>query len=281
MKENEKNININDLVVVKQLPEIFSQLDVASKIITNMTKDIDLVECTEENKQEVKKNVQMLRAMKTEFENKRKEIKKEINKPYEEFEDYYNKKIKGLLDNSINTLDIKVKDIETTQINEKRDELQEFLDQYREFYHIENILTSIDQVPIKINLTNSLKSLKEAIIKFCEKISNDLECICSEEFKEDILLEYQKNGFDYVNARLAIINRNKEKEALKKKLEQVEEVVKEEEKIEEKVEEIIKPVEVVEEEELEITFTVKATRTKLRELKEFMKDKEIEYNDKS
>lgn len=277
MKENEKNININDLVVVKQLPEIFSQLDVASKIITNMTKDIDLVECTEENKQEVKKNVQMLRAMKTGFENKRKEIKKEINKPYEEFEDYYNKKIKGLLDNSINTLDIKVKDIEATQINEKRDELQEFLDQYREFYHIENILTSIDQVPIKINLTNSLKSLKEAIIKFCEKISNDLECICSEGFKEDILLEYEKNGFDYVNARLAIINRNKEKEALKKKLEQVEEVVKEEEKIEEKVEEIIKPVEVVEEEELEITFTVKATRTKLRELKEFMKDKEIEY----
>lgn len=277
MKENEKNININDLVVVKQLPEIFSQLDVASKIITNMTKDIDLVECTEENKQEVKKNVQMLRAMKTGFENKRKEIKKEINKPYEEFEDYYNKKIKGLLDNSINTLDIKVKDIEATQINEKRYELQEFLDQYREFYHIENILTSIDQVPIKINLTNSLKSLKEAIIKFCEKISNDLECICSEEFKEEILLEYQKNGFDYVNARLAIINRNKEKEALKKKLEQVEKVVKEEEKIEEKVEEIIKPVEVVEEEELEITFTVKATRTKLRELKEFMKDKEIEY----
>lgn len=277
MKENENNININDLVVVKQLPEIFSQLDVASKIITNMTKDIDLIECTEENKQEVKKNVQMLRAMKTGFENKRKEIKKEINKPYEEFEDYYNKKIKGLLDNSINTLDIKVKDIEATQINEKRDELQEFLDQYREFYHIENILTSIDQVPIKINLTNSLKSLKEAIIKFCEKISNDLECICSEEFKEDILLEYQKNGFDYVNARLAIINRNKEKEALKKKLEQVEEVVKEEEKIEEKVEEIIKPVEVVEEEELEITFTVKATRTKLRELKEFMKEKEIEY----
>ncbi len=277
MKENENNININDLVVVKQLPEIFSQLDVASKIITNMTKDIDLIECTEENKQEVKKNVQMLRAMKTGFENKRKEIKKEINKPYEEFEDYYNKKIKGLLDNSINTLDIKVKDIEATQINEKRDELQEFLDQYREFYHIENILTSIDQVPIKINLTNSLKSLKEAIIKFCEKISNDLECICSEEFREDILLEYQKNGFDYVNARLAIINRNKEKEALKKKLEQVEEVVKEEEKIEEKVEEIIKPVEVVEEEELEITFTVKATRTKLRELKEFMKEKEIEY----
>lgn len=277
MKENENNININDLVVVKQLPEIFSQLDVASKIITNMTKDIDLIECTEENKQEVKKNVQMLRAMKTGFENKRKEIKKEINKPYEEFEDYYNKKIKGLLDNSINTLDIKVKDIEATQINEKRDELQEFLDQYREFYHIENILTSIDQVPIKINLTNSLKSLKEAIIKFCEKISNDLECICSEGFKEDILLEYEKNGFDYVNARLAIINRNKEKEALKKKLDQVEEVVKEEEKIEEKVEEIIKPVEVVEEEELEITFTVKATRTKLRELKEFMKDKEIEY----
>lgn len=277
MKENENNININDLVVVKQLPEIFSQLDVASKIITNMTKDIDLVECTEENKQEVKKNVQMLRAMKTQFENKRKEIKKEINKPYEEFEDYYNKKIKGLLDNSIDTLDTKVKDIEMEQIQEKRNNLIEFLDQYREFYHIEEIITNIDQVPIKINLTNSLKSLKEAIIKFCEKISNDLECICSEEFKEDILLEYQKNGFDYVNARLAIINRNKEKEALKKKLEQVEEVVKEEEKIEEKVEEIIKPVEVVEEEELEITFTVKATRTKLRELKEFMKDKEIEY----
>ena len=273
----EENININDLVVVKQLPEIFSQLDKASEIITNITKDLDLVECTEENKQEVKKNVQKLRAMKTQFEDRRKEIKKEINRPYEEFEDYYNKKIKGLLDNSIVTLDTKVKDIEMEQIKEKRDDLIEFLDQYREFYHIENILTSIDQVPIKINLTNSLKSLKEAIIKFCEKISNDLECICSEEFKEDILLEYEKNGFDYSNARLTIINRNKQKEALKKKIEQVEEVVKEEEKVIEQVEEIIKPIEVVDEEELEITFTVKATRTKLRELKEFMKEKEIEY----
>ena len=83
-----EDFNINDLVVVKQLPEIFSQLDVASEIITNMTKDIDLVECTEENKQEVKKNVQKLRAITTSFENKRKEIKKEINKHYEEFEDY-------------------------------------------------------------------------------------------------------------------------------------------------------------------------------------------------
>lgn len=277
MKENENNININDLVVVKQLPEIFSQLDVASKIITNLTKDIDLVECTEENKQEVKKNVQKLRAMKTQFENKRKEIKKEINKPYEEFEDYYNKKIKGLLDNSIDTLDTKVKDIEMEQIQEKKNNLIEFLDQYREFYHIEEIITNIDQVPIKINLTNTEKSLKEVILKFCKKINDDMLCIASEEFKEDILLEYKKNGFDYVNARLTIVNRNKEKEALKKKLEQVEEVVKEEEKVVEKVEEIIKPVEVVEEEELEITFTVKATRTKLRELKEFMKEKEIEY----
>ena len=272
-----EDFNINDLVVVKQLPEIFSQLDVASEIITNMTKDIDLVECTEENKQEVKKNLQKLRAMKTSFENKRKEIKKEINKPYEEFEDYYNKKIKGLLDNSIDTLDTKVKDIEMEQIQEKRNNLIEFLDQYREFYHIEEIITNIDQVPIKINLTNTEKSLKEVILKFCKKINDDMMCIASEEFKEDILLEYKKNGFDYVNARLTIINRNKEKEALKKKLEQVEEVVKEEEKVVEKVEEIIKPVEVVEEEELEITFTVKATRTKLRELKEFMKEKEIEY----
>lgn len=272
-----EDFNINDLVVVKQLPEIFSQLDVASEIITNMTKDIDLVECTEENKQEVKKNVQKLRAMKTSFENKRKEIKKEINKPYEEFEDYYNKKIKVLLDNSIDTLDTKVKDIEMEQIQEKRNNLIEFLDQYREFYHIEEIITNIDQVPIKINLTNTEKSLKEVILKFCKKINDDMMCIASEEFKEDILLEYEKNGFDYVNARLTIINRNKEKEALKKKLEQVEEVVKEEEKVVEKVEEIIKPVEVVEEEELEITFTVKATRTKLRELKEFMKEKEIEY----
>lgn len=273
----EENININDLVVVKQLPEIFSQLDVASEIITSMTNGISSIECTEENKQAVKKNLQQLRAMKTQFENKRKEIKKEINRPYEEFENYYNQKIKVLLDNGIDTLDMKVKDIEVSQINEKRDELIEFLDQYREFYHIENIVTDIEQVPIKINLSNSLKSLKEEILKFCKKVNDDMMCIASEEFREDILLEYQNNGFDFVKARLTIINRNKEKEALKKKLEQVEQVVKEEEKVVEQVEEIIKPVEVVEEEELEITFTVKATRTKLRELKEFMKEKEIEY----
>lgn len=274
----EENLNINELVKITQMPEIYSQLDKIGELVEEKTKGLNEVECTEENKQEAKKYRTYLNSIKTQLENKRKEIKKQIMTPYDDFNTYYEEKVKTKLDEGIGVLDGKISEIEINQIEEKKNELIEFYNNYQEEYHLENIFDFTD-IPLKINLSNSVKSLKEEIVAFFEKISNDFQCISSEEFREEILIKYKNNGFDYANAKIKVIEKHKQIEELKKKNEEIDKQFKEEELVIQNVNSLVSaPIEVIEDEEiLEVTFTCKATKDKLLKLKEWLKENEIEY----
>ena len=201
----EQTLDVNEIVEIKQLPEIYQQLDKVNELIVEKTKNIDETlkelsklsdEEQEEKKQEIKKYRTYLNSMKSELENKRKEIKKAIQKPYDEFDNIYKDKALNVLDEGINKLSSVIGDIEQKQLQKKYDELTLFFNEYQTFYHIENLVSFAD-LHIKINLSTSLESLKKQIIEFCEKISNDMIAISSEEFSNEILFEYKENGFDY------------------------------------------------------------------------------------
>ena len=284
----EGNFDINNLVVIKQLPEIYEQLDKVNEFVLDKTKDIDekLNEISmlsekeqEEKKSEIKKYRTFLNSLKDNLETKRKEVKSAINKPYEVFEKVYKEKTVTILNEGISKLSSTITEIENRQLEEKRNELIEFLDEYIEFYNIGCIIDNIDQVPIKINLSNSLKSLKEEIIKFCEKVSDDLLCIEDEEesIKNEILYQYKQNGFDYANAVQTIKVRKKQQEELQRQMEKIQEQKEIEQDVIDVVNEVSTPKEIVEEEKVELTFTVRSTKSKLIELREFMKEKGIEY----
>lgn len=291
MKEekNIENININELVKVETLPKIYSQLDTINELIIEKTKNIDdtlndlsklSIQEQEKNKQDIKKYKTYLNSFKNQLEDKRKEIKKEINKPYDDFNSYYENKVKVLLDNAINKLNNKISEIENNQIANKTNELKIFFNNYKEFYHIESII-NFEDLPIKINLSNSLDSLKKDIKSFCEKISNDLVVISGYENKEEILLEYQNNSFDLSKALVNIQEKNKRLEELKKQTEQLQKQFKEEEKVIENINTLCSaPIEIEDEDEeeiFEVVFTCKSTKSKLLKLKQFLKDNEIEY----
>ena len=274
-----KEINVNELIKIEQLPKIYQQLDQINEIVLEKVKGLNEIQCTEENKQEAKNYKAYLNKIKTELENRRKEIKKQISEPYDKFNTYYEEKVKSVLDNGINQLTEKIDEIEKQQIDEKRQEVESFFEEYRTFYHLESIIESIDSVPIKINLSNSLKSLKEETQAFLIKISEEIKVINKEPTnREEILLEYKNNGFDYARAKLAVQQKQEELEKIKNASELAEQEFKQEQNVIQEVETLLaEPVEVEEEEILEIIFKVKTTRTKLKELKNYLIANEIDY----
>lgn len=288
MKEvniNEEKIDVNEIVKIEQMPKVFSQLEKIGEIIKKKTSDLDKLECTEANKQEVKSRRTEINNTLALLEAKKKEIKNKLLEPYNVFEAKYNEECKEKLQNASSILTEKINAIEIQQKLEKEQELREFADEYFNHYMIKDVV-KFEDIGLNITLSASIKSLKEQTKAFCERISNDLKLIDLEEYKDEIVIEYLKN-LDFAKSKMIVIERHRQLEEIKKReeelkaqQEQEQEVV---EKVEEVVEEIKPPVEIIDVEAQEVeeiftaTFTVKTTKAKLKALKNFMESEEIEY----
>lgn len=284
-KNTEEKIDVNEIVKIEQMPKVFSQLEKIGEIIKKKTSDLDKLECTEANKQEVKSRRTEINNTLALLEAKKKEIKNKLLEPYNVFEEKYNKECKEKLQNASSILTEKINSIEIQQKLEKEQELREFADEYFSHYMIKDVV-KFEDIGLNITLSASIKSLKEQTKAFCERISNDLKLIDLEEYKDEIVIEYLKN-LDFAKSKMLVIERHRQLEEIKKReeelkaqQEQEQEVV---EKVEEVVEEIKPPVEIIDVEAQEVeevftaTFTVKTTKAKLKALKNFMESEEIEY----
>lgn len=287
---NENELNVNEIVKVESLGVIKQQLDKVELYIDEKIKDIpeklekiknlSFVE-QEDEKNDIKKYQQYLSKIQKELEDKRKEIKEEINKPYKEFEEYYKNGVYLKLDNSIKQIKEVVNEIETLQKDEKECELREFANQHILANSIEKVV-SFEDIGLKITLSASMKSLKEQILEFINKVSNDVQLIAKEEYADEIYLEYIKNKGNYVQSKLNVIERHKQLEEMKKQQESKVEQEKQEEKIVEKVEEVVEevkpPVEIIENDELiTVSFTITDTKEKILKLRDYLKENEINY----
>ena len=284
-KNTEEKIDVNEIVKIEQMPKVFSQLEKIGEIIKKKTSDLDKLECTEANKQEVKSRRTEINNTLALLEAKKKEIKNKLLEPYNVFEEKYNKECKEKLQNASSILTEKINSIEIQQKLEKEQELREFADEYFNHYMIKDVV-KFEDIGLNITLSASIKSLKEQTKAFCERISNDLKLIDLEEYKDEIVIEYLKN-LDFAKSKMLVVERHRQLEEIKKReeelkaqQEQEQEVV---EKVEEVVEEIKPPVEIIDVEAQEVeevftaTFTVKTTKAKLKALKNFMESEGIEY----
>lgn len=280
---------LNEVIVVKQLPEITQKLQLISEEVDKEIEYALSLDCTEESKQEVKKARANLNKINKVLSEKRKEVKEAILKPYEEFNEIYEELVGNKLKVADSTLKMRVETIENEQLNSKRDNLIGFAVEYFKRYDIPAYVTFND-IRLNITLSASEKSLKEQIVNFCERINKDISLIRLEEFGAEIENEYSINGFDYTKAKLTVIERHKRIEELEKK-KQADQIIKEQqEKIIEEVnsaleEQVTAPVEIVEklnediefEERYECTFTVWATKEELKEIKTFLMKKGLKF----
>ncbi len=267
---------MQDLIIIKQLPQIESHLKELSTEIDKKVENAKGLICTEENVKTIKQVRADLNREFKEVEQQRKRVKEEVLAPYLQFEDIYKQYISDKYNSADNDLKEKIDSVEKELKSKKEQEIKEYFDEYKVANNIDFI--TFEQAKINITLTASMKSLKEQVKLFIDKIVDDLKLIETQEHKAEILVEY-KQSLRISNAITTVTNRFKAIEEEKKKQE---ELVAELSKSvimtkEEKTEILQAPIKENQEEILTLRFTVKATKTKLKQLKEFLINGGYEY----
>lgn len=272
---NQENIDINDIVRIETMPVVFEQLEKIGTLIDERTKDLDTLECTEENKQEVKKRRTEINNTLKVLEDKRKEIKTKLLEPYNVFEEKYENECKTKLQNASELLKGKIDIIESQQLLEKENELREFVNQHCE---ANKIHLDFERIGLNITLSASVKSLKEQALEFINKVVSELKLIDMEEYRDEILYEYNQT-LNFVDSKTKVVERHKQLELLKQQQEEKLEQEKQEEEIIGKVEEIIEvPKEIIEDTEvITVQFTITDTKEKILKLRDYLKENEIYY----
>lgn len=283
MQMNE--IDINSIVRIETMAVIKQQLDKVELFVDEKVKDIPKVlkelekmsdKQKEEKKQEIKKYRTYLNKIKSELEDKRKSIHDEIEKPYEEFNKYYSNGVKVKLQEGIDSLDNATRQIEDKQKKEKEKTLREFFQEYQTSNHLEGIV-DFENVGLNITISASEKSLKEQIKAFCEKVSNDIKAIQTDDNSEEVLLEYKNNGFDYAKAKTTLAERKRKLEEFKQTIAKSGEEIKQDEIVIQNIETMVSaPKEVVEEQKDWYEFSALMTESQAKDLKQWFKDRNIE-----
>ena len=274
-----------ELIIVKQLPQIEEHLKDLSTEIDRKVENAKSLVCTEESIKTIKQIRADLNKEFKELEAQRKNVKEQILAPYMQFEEVYKTYISEKYKSA--DMDLKQK-IDSTENELKAQKGQEIRDYFEEYKTANNIdFVNFEQANINVTLTASKKSLKEQVKKFIDEIVDDLKLIETQECKEEILVEY-KQTLNISRAIQDVANRHKlleeEKKRQEEKLKELEEVSKLananiSNEIPSTAQEILaKPtVEEKQEEILTLKFTVKGTRSKLKELKKFLEEGGYDY----
>lgn len=288
---------MQDLIVVKQLPQIEEHLKELSLDVDKKVENAKNLVCTEENVTTIKQIRASLNKEFKEVENQRKIVKEQILAPYMQFEEIYKMYISDKYKSADNDLKAKIDSTENELKNIKEQEIKDYFEEYKKANNIDFVTYS--QARINVTLSASRKSLKEQAKQFIDKIVDDLKLIDTQEHKTEILVEY-KQSLNVSQAITSVTNRFKAIEEEKKRQEELKRKQLEEaqrranesiraqteatrqalENFIPKTEETILQAPVIEEKQEEILtlrFTVKGTRTKLREVKQFLENGGYDY----
>lgn len=274
MEENKQ------LIVVEQLPVIKQYLEELKGEILEKVKTANALVCTEDTVKEVKKVRTDLTKQFKELEDQRKAVKNAVMTPYNEFEEIYKENVSDLFKEADATLKAKIDSVEDGIKEEKRKELSEYFEEYKNSLNIGFV--SFETMDLKVGLSDSMKSLKEKVSQYLDKINDDLMLIDTQEHKEEILVEYRNslnvaNAITIVNNKIKAIEEEKArqealsvaKEQEQQRIEQVEQVIVETTPVEEK-EQVSEPV-------YTMTFTVRGTKEQLKGVKNYLESEGLEY----
>lgn len=284
--------NINDVIVVEQLPVIKEQLKLIKERLQEKVNSALELECTESTV----KNIKIVRAdLNKNFElleQKRKDVKRKILEPYNSFEKVYKMYITDIFISADKKLKERIDETENRVKEIKRKEITEYFNEYCISKDIDFL--SFSKSNINITLSVSRKSLKVQAKNFIDRIADDISFIKTQENAAEIFIEYKTNlnlakSMNIVNERNKALSleqkhlkmlKNKDEEREQTETE-IEQTVKKGNEINEEVvltpPKVIKPNKTNEEKIYELNFTVRGTKEKLKLLKEFLDREDYSY----
>ena len=285
---------MQDLIVVKQLPQIEEHLKELSQDVDKKVENAKSLVCTEENVKTIKQIRADLNKEFKEVEAQRKIVKEQILAPYMQFEEIYKTYISDKYKSADSDLKAKVDLVESELKTKKEQEIKEYFEEYKNANKVDFI--EYGQAKINVTLSASMKSLKEQAKAFIDKIVDDLKLIETQEHKAEILVEY-KQSLNVSNAITTVTNRFKAIEEEKKRQEQLKQrqleeaqriaeqnIKMQEEETKRALDNFVVPevlqapvIEEKQEEILTLKFAVRGTRKKLKELKQFLESGGYDY----
>lgn len=288
---------MQELITIKQLPQIEEHLKELSIEIDKKVENAKSLVCTEENVKVIKQIRADLNKEFKEVEQQRKTVKEKILEPYMQFEGVYKTYISDKYKEADSELKNKVDTTEDELRARKEQEIRDYFEEYKQSLLIDFI--KFEDAKIRVGLSDSKTSLKKQAKDFIDRVNTDLATIMLQEHKEEILVEYKQNGYVLSTAISTVINRikaveetkRKQEELKQKQLEEAQRIADENIKIQTEAtkqaldnfrvteQEVLQAptVEEKQEEILTLKFTVKGTRTKLKALKEFLVNGGYEY----
>ena len=262
---------------IKSVGEIESNMKEVKGYVEELNNYYKNINFTEETMKEAKDEKAKVNKFKTQVADYRKNIVAEYNKPIKTFEETA-RETEKLLTETYNTINKQVSSYEDEQKRKKEQQIKDYFEEYKTANDIDFV--TYEQAKINVTLTASKKSLKEQAKSFIDKIKDDLQLIETQECKEEILVEYKQN-LNVSRSMQEVANRHKLLEEEKRKQEgkvvtivsnENHEITKESyEQLEEVFNKPLEqPEEVKQEEILTLKFTVRGSREKLKELKNFL-----------
>jgi hypothetical protein len=257
------------LAVVEQLPLIRQYFEeIHREIAEKTTRAIELV-VTEDNVKDIKKIRAELNKEYQDYEEKRKEIKRQILAPYEAFEKDYKEMVALSFQAADSSLKKKIDASENLIKDEKELELKEYFEELAEALQLSQFV-KFEQLNIKINMSDSMKKLMAQVDSKMKSIQNDIMLINLEPYKGDILVEYLID-FNFARAKMLVLKRKEMATRFQQEQERVETVMQEEkQRVEALEKEIIVPK--ITEELLTTSFKVQGTREQLIALREYINE---------
>jgi hypothetical protein len=200
---------MNEIITVEQLPIIRQSLAEISAEIKRQTAEALSMVCTEDTVKFVKAYRAELNGQKKELEDKRIAVKKEIMKPYDEFEKIYKEMITTPFADADGQLKVKIDEVENEIKRRKEEELRGyFADMLQDYPKIDFL--PFERLRLNITKTESVTSYKKQIDDTVYKISDDIDMIELQQDSAEIMVEYIQT----LNASQAIMTVNARKRAI-------------------------------------------------------------------
>lgn len=191
MEEKIMAVESSDLVVVKQLPIIEDRLDEAHAAVQARLAVVASLAVTEENYKEIKKVRADLNKEFSELETLRKKVKKAVEAPYVAFESGAYRRMAETYKAAIGQVDAEIKDVETGLKDQRRRELFDYFEQYRQSLGLDASIADPYRSGIKVGLTGTMKALKTQVREYLDRIDGDLKMIDTLDDRDEVLSEYR------------------------------------------------------------------------------------------
>ena len=260
-------------VEIKSIGDIEDNIQEVKQYAIDLANYYENITFTEDTLKEATSEKAEVNKFKDKVATLRKEIEKKWNEPLETFNKEA-KETEEILKNTYESINSQVLHYQNLRKEEKKEKNKAYFEEYAKSKNIDFL--TYEQAKINITLNSSDKKLNEEAKKFVDEIEDGIKLINSQEYADEMIIEFKKD-LNVARAITEVQQRHIALEQAKKEKEEKKEQELTDQAMLEKIDKLTAPKEVVKEEILELTFKVRGTREKLKQLKKFLEDGGYDY----